>query len=143
MDIFPELGSAPLESNAMPSFAYDECLSFKSPEYEEFSQISGQYCWMGSPRFLPNYEQYKKNPIPDWALKLWAETALSSFNKNSSEKKSSRDNSIKASNLPRFAMEIMFTFDYIDPINARISSGICLPKSCKPQDIENAINKCM
>ena len=139
MEVLPSLGSAQLESFVIPSFDYDECLSFKSLEYEEFPQISAQYCWVGASYLLPKPEQYKKEPIPDWAIELWGKSLMAQNKMDYEHNTRLSEPDIK--NLPRNTLEVIFLMDYFRPLHDKLNFGLCMPRSCNPQDMEDAINK--
>ena len=98
---------------------YDQCILFESPEFENSPRIKGQFCWMDTPRLLR--KGYEKD-VPD-----------------------SKSNDSKKSTYPKMNkktfIEIVDLIYFHDDIGVKSSAEICLPIACKPQDVENALNK--
>ena len=97
---------------------YDECLSIKSPIYndEQIQQIKGKYCLANLILPLPEFVSYNHTDFQ-------------------------RGDSI-VSESDQHNMRLLF-----DTLNQFMKTlyqfGICIPNSCKAEDVEKVLNKCM
>ena len=121
---------------------YDECISIESTIEPEKPTIRGQYCFVKPSLPLPKSNSYRSGEPIDNYLEEMIKKLI-----NSSEKLKSRipkEYDINNYTLTEESIEKVLS---IGDIIANMSFpgypiGICIPTTCKPQDIENAINKC-
>ena len=97
---------------------YDECLSIKSPIYndEQIQQIKGKYCLAKLILPLPEYGSYNQSDFQNV------------------------DSTIPASNQINMGLFVN-TFNIMG--GTLYQFGICIPNSCKAEDVEKVLNKCM
>ena len=97
---------------------YDECLSIKSPIYndEQIQQIKGKYCLANLILPLPKYGSYNQSDFQNI------------------------DSTIPASHQINMGL-------FVNTLNIMggtlYSFGICIPNTCRAEDVENVLNKCM
>ena len=97
---------------------YDECLSIKSPIYndEQIQQIKGKYCLAKLILPFPKYGSYNQSDFQNANFTISASHQI--------------DMGLLFDTLNRF-MKTLYQF------------GICIPNSCKAEDVEKVLNKCM
>jgi hypothetical protein len=139
----PSLPSRILEISSIPLGEYDECLNIISPEEKDKPTIRGQYCRMSPMLPFPQKGYYTYGEPIDNSLMIIIENYI-----NSSKKKEKIEqrfnqtkefiNNLSEENFEELVKDLEFglSFNFI-------VSGLCLPTTCNPKDIQNAINECM
>jgi hypothetical protein len=143
LDAMPSLPSRILEISSIPLGEYDDCLKIISPEEKDKPTIRGQYCRMSPMLPFPQKGYYKYGEPIDNSLMIIIENYV-----NSSKKKEKNEqrlnqtkefiNNLSQENFEELVEDLKFAFN----LNFKIS-GLCLPTTCNPKDIQNAINECM
>jgi len=143
LDAMPSLPSRILEISSIPLGEYDECLNIISPEEKDKPTIRGQYCRMSPMIPFPQKGYYKYGEPIDNSLMIIIENYIKSSKK--SEEMEQRLNQTKEfiNNLSEEDFEdLVKDLEFGLSFNFKIS-GLCLPTTCDPKDIQNAINECM
>ena len=97
---------------------YDECLSIKSPIYndEEIHQIKGKYCLAKLILPLPKFGSYNQSDFEH-------------FHSNTTAS---------------YQIDIELLINTFHQYNVILYQfGICIPNTCRAEDIEEILNKCM
>jgi hypothetical protein len=139
----PPLPSRILEISSIPLGEYDDCLNIISPEEKDKPTIRGQYCRMSPMIPFPQKGYYKYGEPIDNSLMIIIENYIKSSKK--SEENEQRLNQTKEfiNNLSEEDFEdLVKDLEFGLSFNFKIS-GLCLPTTCDPKDIQNAINECM
>jgi hypothetical protein len=103
---------------------YDECIDIESPETEAKEPIRGQYCLAKIILPYPKLDSYKKNePISNRTHFERLVAFLKNYN---------MDNYLTVHKL----LEILN-----NQRGATLRFGTCTPSTCRPEDIENLINR--
>jgi len=129
----PPPPSGILAVSSLPLGEFDECLSIESPEEPGKPRIVGQYCRWGPAFPLPPRGSYKiGEPIDPYVMDMM---------KNSTDK--------RIINLRKYINgldqekvdQLFYELEYSQSYDFK-TGGSCLPTTCKPKDVEYAINKC-
>lgn len=137
---------ASLQINGIPFGEYDECLSIESPEPKDKEQpiIYGHYCSMGIPSNLfppANLDHIEDNKrLDEMYAKQLRDRLNSSASANSVEMNFIRDH-IQTESDGMLLYTLIKYLDYLDPDKVRLPTGLCLPSTCNPKDVEYALNK--
>ena len=131
METLPVLNSGQKDLS-FGSDGYDDCLEFKIPDYELNSRqnIIGQYCNLGVPNLHNRRDQQ--------------ETVITELNQYFSSLNITTLNDYRIMKY-KWAREQFFqivtTNKFQKTFDTKLPIGICIPKTCKPQDIESALNR--
>ncbi|CAG2102301.1 unnamed protein product [Medioppia subpectinata] len=125
--MIPESG---IISHKKPHIGYDECLQLQSPNAPNIKEFSGQYCWLGAPNIALNERTFDElGTLVNW-------TELNEQIKNNSASyMRTQDNKTE-----RFK-PLKVTSTFANTFTTDMPMGLCLPTTCRPQDIEFALNK--
>ena len=113
---------------------YDLCLAVKSPEEgNDLLPISGQFCWLDTNNGLPDNLQYELDILNETLM----QEVYEKFSKDFAN--STLKNRVKISK--QIIREMIDLFEYNNRIGAKLSIGLCIPSTCRTEDLELVINK--
>ncbi len=141
--------SAKTGVSGLPMGQYDEYLSIESPEEKGKQKIKGQYCSLGFGELLPPKDSYKfGEPVDDYLLTLYENYKNSSkhYKKHNKIHPLHKNYFTSNGNINMISVQesiegYLEVNDYIKTLGIRLPTGLCLPTTCYPKDIEFAINK--
>jgi hypothetical protein len=119
---------------------YDECLSIESPPENEEPVIRGKYCYLDA-GYVKNFdeEQLDDQRMPDIIESLAKlPNGLNLLKQFTGKFYETTDRRNKTKHLHK----IIDTIDYVFPREIKLTTGYCLPTTCKAEDISRAINQC-
>jgi hypothetical protein len=133
-------------ANSLPLGQYDECLIIESPKQIDKPIIKGQYCALGYANIWPQKASYTPGePFDETLLNIVNDYLNSSKNFENMRKNpilSQYLDSRQRLQIPPHIIETELQLnDYMISVDTQMPFGLCLPTTCKPKDIEYAINK--
>ena len=124
------------EFNGIPSTDYDECMLWSSPSGEQ-PVIRGQFCTISTQTLIPRDYHQELNNTDDTLI-------ITMINK-SNEYRKKNDASYTSQGQVKFSKssigEIFEIYNWFRTNDMIIPTGLCVPMTCSPSDIENAINQ--
>ena len=145
MDSQPSGKIFSFQINSLPFGEYDECLSIESPDTEETEnpKIYGHYCSLGIPTnmFPPaDQDHFEDNKRIDEMIERKMLENLNNTDSRKAELKLFREQ-LEEENESYFFHGMIRYLEYLGPEKVRLPTGLCLPSTCNPKDVEYAINK--
>ncbi|XP_054166927.1 nose resistant to fluoxetine protein 6-like [Oppia nitens] len=122
------------------SIGYDECLSIESTNDMSGQSIRGQYCWVGIVNMEVKGDTYEQLNKEINFIKL--NERLRKMHDNYGTDDFNRTMRMKALQISReMVADFIAIMSYGKTFDNHLPIGICLPNTCKIQDIEYAMNK--
>ncbi|XP_054166931.1 nose resistant to fluoxetine protein 6-like [Oppia nitens] len=124
------------------SIGYDECLRLESIHDSSGQHIRGQYCWVGIVNMEAKGDTYEQLTKEINIIKL--NENLKEFHHKSTTDDFNRTVRVKTFKIGRkMVADFIALLTYGKTFEGHLPTGICLPNTCKIQDIEYAMNKVM